>query len=656
MYFIIKCMNIKINRSTIINLPRFYKRAIIFFADFFLLILSVWLAFGLILNQWGLLTGYQWFVPAFAAIFSLPLFIHHGLYRAIFRYLGSQAFLAIALVFVKYGILFFFVFTLVGVQGVPRAIGVIQPLLFFIAVGSSRYFVRYFFGDVGAKQKSIKGTQSSALIYGAGSAGRQLAASLNVNQEILLKGFVDDEASLHGRTINGLPVHSSKNVRAIVQKLKITDIFLAIPSAEQSRRNEIIVNLYDCHVRVCTLPGLLDIISGQVKFSDLHSLNMNDLLGRSAVPPNLTLLEKNIRNKVVLVTGAGGSIGSELCRQIIKFSPRELILIDSSEYSLYCIYEELKSIVGIKVDDSAQNITHVSSYASSLSVRLIPYLASVRDADLMHKIFGAHQPATVYHAAAYKHVPLVEQNPSEGIRNNVLGTLNCALASIMAGTSCFVLISTDKAVRPTNIMGASKRVAELVLQALADRCSKDGMQIQFAMVRFGNVLGSSGSVIPLFEAQIKSGGPITLTHREVTRYFMTITEAAQLVIQAGAMTISGDVFLLNMGEPVRIYELAKRLIYLSGLTLKDDSNPQGDIEIKVTGLRPGEKLYEELLIGENPQPTSHPKIMKASEEYLSWDDLELRLEKLYLALEAKDINLIKKLLKNLVPGYLASDV
>ena len=365
------------------------------------------------------------------------------------------------------------------------------------------------------------------------------------------------------------------------------------------------------------------------------------------------LLEKNILGQTVLVTGAGGSIGSELCRQIIKFSPKSLILIDNSEHSLYLIYEELNRVLsGLEKERLAGGGDDQTALSDlGLPIKLVPCLASVRDKDLLLNIFKSHQPATVFHAAAYKHVPLVEQNSAEGISNNVFGTLTCAQVSVECGVANFILVSTDKAVRPTNVMGASKRIAELVLQAMADIASRGNHSTNYSMVRFGNVLGSSGSVAPLFSAQIAAGGPITLTHPEVTRYFMTIPEAAQLVIQASAMADGGDVFVLDMGEPVRIYDLAVKMTYLSGLLVRDAAHPHGDIEIKVTGLRPGEKLYEELLIGDNPQPTAHPKIMKAHEEFLSWDDLQKELERLNFALNAMDDKLIKEMLRKLVPGY-----
>jgi FlaA1/EpsC-like NDP-sugar epimerase len=465
---------------------------------------------------------------------------------------------------------------------------------------------------------------------------------------MFIKGFIDDDPHLQGSTVNGIPVYPNIDLEDSIRRLDITDVLLAIPSANQIRRREIIDSLFGCGVRVRTLPGLIDLASGRVRISDLHDLDMNDLLGRAVVPPDVDLLEKNIRDQVVLVTGAGGSIGSELCRQIIKFSPKSLILIDSSEHSLYLIHEELKKVL-IDLEDG--RLAEGSDDNAAPSIKIVPCLASVRDGDLLLKIFKTHKPFTVFHAAAYKHVPLVEKNPAEGIRNNVFGTLTCAQVSVECAVSNFILVSTDKAVRPTNVMGASKRIAELVLQALAEVSVNGDHSPNFSMVRFGNVLGSSGSVAPLFSAQIAAGGPITLTHSCVTRYFMTIPEAAQLVIQASAMAEGGDVFVLDMGEPVRIYDLAVKMVYLSGLLVKDETHPHGDIEIKITGLRPGEKLYEELLIGDNPQPTPHPKIMKAHEEYLSWDELLQQLEKLNLALVACDAQMVREALKKLVPGY-----
>jgi FlaA1/EpsC-like NDP-sugar epimerase len=640
-------------KQSLLNLPRSVKRGLVIFVDFLICGFSIWLAFGLRLDQWGYLQGQQWIVYLIATGFSFPLFVSFGLYRAIFRYIGSAAFITIIRVFVIYTCLFFGVFTLYGVDGIPRSIGVIQPMLLFIGICTSRYFVQSWLGGINNVQKSFHLKQPIALIYGAGPTGRQLASGLSINKELLVKGFIDDDPHLQGSTINGISVYPNTGLEDLIHRLEITDVLLAITSGSQDRRSEIIASLNGCGVRVRTLPGLIDLASGRVRISDLQDLDMNDFLGRAVVPPKVRLLEKNILGQVVLVTGAGGSIGSELCRQIIKFSPKSLILIDSSEHSLYLIYEELKRIlIGLEDNRLAGDGDHQTSLSNLvLPVKLVPCLASVRDKNLLLNIFKSHQPTTVFHAAAYKHVPLVEQNSTEGIRNNVFGTLTCAQVSVECGVANFILVSTDKAVRPTNVMGASKRIAELVLQAMADLASRSDHSINYSMVRFGNVLGSSGSVAPLFSAQIAAGGPITLTHPEVTRYFMTITEAAQLVIQASAMAEGGDVFILDMGEPIRIYDLAVKMIYLSGHLIKDEKHPHGDIEIKVTGLRSGEKLHEELLIANNPQPTTHPKIMKAHEEFLSWDDLQEELEGLNVALDACDAQLIRRVLKKLVPGY-----
>lgn len=638
-------------KQALLKLPRPVKRVLVMFTDTLFCGFSVWLAFGLRLDQWSYFQHTQWMVFFITVGFSLPLFIMFGLYRAIFRYIGSTAFLSIIYAFIIYSILIFSVFTFIGVDEAPWSIGIIQPILLFIGISVSRFLMGNWLGVINNSPKATHRSKSFALIYGAGSAGSQLASVLRGTKEILVKGFIDDDPRLQGSTINGIAVYSNSGLQDLIHRLNITDVLLAIPSVCKERRSEIINSLNGCRVRVRTLPELTDLASGRVRSFDLHDLDMNDLLGRTVVPPKVALLEKNIRGKVVLVTGAGGSIGSELCRQIIKHSPKSLILIDTSEHSLYLIYEELKK----NLIDLESDLLGVDNDATSadlvLSHKLVPYLASVRDEDLLLKLFRAHRPFIVFHAAAYKHVPLVEQNPAEGIRNNVFGTLTCAQVSIECGVSHFILVSTDKAVRPTNVMGASKRIAELVLQAKANISTKGEHSVNFSMVRFGNVLGSSGSVAPIFRAQIAAGGPVTLTHPEVTRYFMTIPEAAQLVIQASSMATGGDVFVLDMGEPVRIYDLAVKMVYLSGLLVKDADHPHGDIEIVVTGLRPGEKLNEELLIGDNPQPTTHPKITKAHEEFLSWGELQQGLEKLNLVLGSSDFMLIREMLKNLVHSY-----
>jgi FlaA1/EpsC-like NDP-sugar epimerase len=541
-----------------------------------------------------------------------------------------------------YAVLYCVAFAVVGVPGVPRTVGVLQPLLLLLGVTLSRAFVRYWLGGIylGIVHRE---RLPRVLIYGAGSAGRQLAAALKTSPELVVVGLLDDDDRLHGQVLNGLKIYDPATVVALVVKLRVTQVFLAIPSASRARRNEILELVRAARVQVRTLPGVLELAQGKVQVSDLKELDIEDLLGRDPVPPNPLMLAKNIAGKVVMVTGAGGSIGSELCRQIVKAGPAVLLLVELTEFALYAIEQELQSLV---LDEQ---------HGDAPLLRLVPLLANVRDAARMDEILRTWKPHTVYHAAAYKHVPLVEHNPAEGVKNNVQGTLNTAQLAAVHGVSDFVLISTDKAVRPTNVMGTSKRLAEMVLQAqaalLQGQVQGQGGQTRFSMVRFGNVLGSSGSVVPLFRKQIKDGGPITLTDERITRYFMTIPEAAQLVIQAGAMASGGDVFVLDMGEPVKIIDLAKRMVELSGLCLKSEVNPNGDIALAVTGLRPGEKLYEELLIGDNPLPTSHSRIMKAHEDFVPWDELQAKLGGLGLALDANDVPLIRSLLKDLVPGY-----
>jgi FlaA1/EpsC-like NDP-sugar epimerase len=560
-----------------------------------------------------------------------------------------------------YGVAFAGVFTFVGVPGVPRTVGLLQPILLMLLVGASRTFARVWLGGL-YHQQLRKSSLPQALIYGAGSAGRQLAAAMANSPEMRVAGFLDDDDRLHGHELNGLPIYNPADLAEVLPSTNVTEVLLALPSVSRARRNEILNALKAHHVVVRTLPGLGDIVTGKVSMSDLKDLDIDDLLGREPVKPNGLLLNLNTYRKTVLVTGAGGSIGSELCRQILRLNPKKLLLVDVSEFSLYQIHQELESLrKDMALAESGDRLDEDEVTANGF-VEIVPLLASVCDEVRMHEIMNTWQPDTVYHAAAYKHVPLVEHNPAEGIRNNVWGTWTCAMAAAQNGVRNFVLVSTDKAVRPTNIMGASKRLAEMVLQGLSElnvaQLNPGGTPPKtrtcFSMVRFGNVLGSSGSVVPLFREQIRNGGPITLTHPEITRYFMTIPEAAQLVIQAGAMGTGGDVFVLDMGQSVRIIDLARRMIELSGLSVKDEWHPEGDIEIAITGLRPGEKLYEELLIGDNPKGTQHPRIMKAHEPLLPWVALEKKLMAMSAATGANDVPLIRGLLKDLVVDYQAS--
>lgn len=632
----------------LLALPRPAKRVVALALDASLIVLTVWIAFYLRLDEWVRLAGEGLFQPMWAVtvswLIALPVFITHGFYRAIFRYSGMAAMQMVLRALALYGLLYAAVVTAIGLPGVPRSVGIIQPMLLLLAVGASRALARYWLG--GLYQNIFQRMNlPKAVIYGAGGAGRQLAQALAHSHEIQVVAFLDDDDRLHGHVLNGLPIHSSGDLQGLVETQGVRTVLLAIPSLPRQRRNEILADLRHFRVAVRTLPNLNDLAQGRVSTADLHELDIDDLLGREPVAPNHILLAKNIVGKVVLVTGAGGSIGSELCRQILAVTPAKLLLIEQSEFALYAIHQELEEkLVGL--DGATPPV-------------LVPLLASVQDDDRMREIMSTWHPDTVYHAAAYKHVPLVEHNPAAGIKNNVLGTLRTAQAAAENGVTDFVLISTDKAVRPTNVMGASKRLAEMALQALAANQAGTSGGIsggtKFSMVRFGNVLGSSGSVVPKFRQQIRDGGPVTLTHPDVTRYFMTIPEAAQLVIQAGAMAKGGDVFVLDMGQPVKIMDLARRMVELSGLTVKDEDHPEGDIEIAVTGLRPGEKLYEELLIGDNPKPTVHPRIMKAHEEFIPWAEFDAKLNALEIALNVNDVGVIRLMMQQLVAGYTPSD-
>ncbi|WP_374615127.1 polysaccharide biosynthesis protein [Sphingorhabdus sp.] len=625
-------MNLQTVALPMLALPRWAKRFVVTSVDAGACVLTVWLAYYLRLGEFvALSSNALWAVVASIGI-ALPIFIVSGLYRAIFRYSGWPALLAVARAVSIYGLLYASIFTAIGVQDVPRTVGIIQPILLLLFVGASRALARIWLGD---QYQSIlkQASRPKALIYGAGRTGRQLVAAMTNSHEMQVVGFLDDDDRLHGHVLNGQPIYNPADLANLAATLTISDVLLAMPSLSRKRRNEILTQIRTARVAVRTLPSVTDLAQGKVSISDLRELEIDDLLGREPVMPNHILLAMNVCGKVVMVTGAGGSIGSELCRQILSVGPSKLLLIEQSEFALYGIHQELEEKL------------------SGREITLVPLLASVQDNERMREIMSTWHPDTLYHAAAYKHVPLVEHNPAEGVKNNVLGTLRTAQAAVENGVSDFVLISTDKAVRPTNIMGASKRLAEMVLQAFA--ATAPGTK--FSMVRFGNVLGSSGSVVPKFRQQIRCGGPITLTHPEITRFFMTIPEASQLVIQAGAMAKGGDVFVLDMGQSVRIIDLARRMIELSGLTVKDEQSPDGDIEIEITGLRPGEKLYEELLIGDNPKPTSHSRIMKAHEEFIPWTELEGKLNALEMALNVNDVGVIRLMMEKLVTGYTPTD-
>jgi FlaA1/EpsC-like NDP-sugar epimerase len=639
-------LNILLAKSAtpLLTLSRPVKRLVVVALDIVLSLVSVWMAFYLRLDQTDLPVMEQKNVYLLAPLLAVPLFVRFGLYRAIFRYTGMAALVSTAKAVGAYATMFFSVLLLLKWDGVPRSVGLIQPLLFLVLVGGSRAIARFWLAGLSGKPRH---TDGRLLIYGAGEAGVHAAYALAVDHQYSLLGFIDDDSAKTGGSINGVEIIGSADVAETVERMGITDILLAIPSLGRLQRNEIIARLRSLPVHVRTLPGMSDLASGRVTIQDFQELDVEDLLGRSPVSPDQALLERNLTNKVVLVTGAGGSIGGELCRQIVLEKPSRLILLDHNEFGLYSIHGELFGLCS----------------ELALQIEVVPLLASVGNFERLREICQLYQPATVYHAAAYKHVPLVESNPSEGVLNNVFGTLNMARAAMESEVAHFVLVSTDKAVRPTNVMGATKRMAELVLQALAGSASvrfdlADGSRghelrnnTLFSMVRFGNVLGSSGSVVPLFRKQILSGGPLTVTHLDVTRYFMTIPEAAQLVLQAGAMAHGGDVFVLDMGQPVKILDLARRMAQLSGLKLRDEANPQGDIEIKITGLRPGEKLYEELLIGDNPEGTAHERIMKAREESVHWSVLAPLLVEMRQAAIQSNGEVLKNIMLQLVHGY-----
>ncbi|EFV9559900.1 NAD-dependent epimerase/dehydratase family protein, partial [Shigella sonnei] len=593
------------------------KRGIIICIDVVMVIFSFWLSYWLRLDeQTAFLSAPMWFAAAILTIFTVFIFIRIGLYRAVLRYVSAKIMLLIpvgilastlSLVVISYSLSIM----------LPRTVVGIYFLVLLLLTSGSRLLFRMILNY------GVKGS-APVLIYGAGESGRQLLPALMQAKEYFPVAFVDDNPRLHKAVIHGVTVYPSDKLSYLVDRYGIKKILLAMPSVSKSQRQKVITRLEHLPCEVLSIPGMVDLVEGRAQISNLKKVSIDDLLGRDPVAPDAKLMAENITGKAVMVTGAGGSIGSELCRQIVRYKPAKLVLFELSEYALYAIEKELSALCDKEV----------------LNVPVIPLLGSVQRQNRLQMVMKSFGIQTVYHAAAYKHVPLVEHNVVEGVRNNVFGTLYCAESAIESGVETFVLISTDKAVRPTNTMGTTKRLAELVLQALSARQS----QTRFCMVRFGNVLGSSGSVVPLFEKQIAQGGPVTLTHRDIIRYFMTIPEASQLVIQAGAMGHGGDVFVLDMGDPVKIYDLAKRMIRLSGLSVRDDKNPDGDIAIEVTGLRPGEKLYEELLIGDSVQGTSHPRIMTANEVMLPWQDLSLLLKELDQACHDFDHERIRSLL------------
>ncbi len=625
--------------DTMLALPRPAKRLLAMCVDICLCVLTVWIVLCLRHETWVTIQGYQWLPVILAPLFAIPLFIVFGLYRAIFRFAGREALVAVARAMGVYTLMYSAVFVTTSYQDVPRTIGLLQPALLLLSVGAVRLAARLLLGEpYVVKLRSL--SAANVLIYGAGDSGLALASSLSRNQEMRVVGFLDDNPSLHKGQLMGMDVYNPQELTKVVQRLQVRDVLLALPSITRQRRNEILKTISTARVAVRTLPTLSDLALGRVKENDLRELDIEDLLGRDAVEPRPDLMQKNILGKVVLVTGAGGSIGSELCRQILQVGPIKLILVELNEFALYTLLEDLTLLQQKLQRDTTQ---------------IVPLLASVKEAQHLRQIMQVWKPDTIYHAAAYKHVPLVEHNPIAGIQNNVFGTLNVAQIAIECGVSDLVLISTDKAVRPTNVMGATKRLAEMILQALAQEIGTQGSNTRLSMVRFGNVLGSSGSVVPKFRQQIHAGGPISITHPNVTRYFMTIPEAAQLVIQAAAMPPSqpycAEVFVLDMGEPVKIVDMARSMVELSGLTLRELGHPEGDIALEITGLRPGEKLYEELFIGASLQKTSHPKIHRAQEHFTPWAMLNAQIDNLQKISNDNSFSEIQQLLRKYVIEY-----
>ena len=613
--------------NRILSLHRYSKRTIAIITDIGLCTLCTWLAFTLRLEEFILFKNFNFYPVFVSIIIAIPVFWLFGLYRTIFRYTGLSIILNILASTFVYGLFYFLIVGFYGIQGVPRSIGVIQPMLLFFGIIGSRLAIKYILTGNYSFKKSFN--KKNVLVYGAGESGRQLVTALENSLEFKVVAFLDDNEQLHRQFILGKTVYSMIKLENLVKTKDISLVFLALPTISRSKRNQIIENLNQYKLTVKTLPSISEIVDGRITISDIKDLNVDDLLNRDEVQPDIKLLNKNINSKTVLVTGAGGSIGSELCRQVIKLKPKNLLLLELNEFALYKIYEELQNY--------------------NKDLKIISILVDAKEQTKLETIFETFKVDTVYHAAAYKHVPLVEENICEGVRNNVFSTLAVAKAAVKKKVSNLVLISSDKAVRPTNIMGASKRLSELCMQGIYNH-TKD-ISANFSIVRFGNVLESSGSVIPKFKKQIKEGGPITLTHEDVTRYFMTVTEAAQLVIQAGAMGKHSEVFVLDMGKSVKIRDLVDKMIKLSGFRIKDDKNLNGDIEVKITGLRPGEKLYEELLIGNNPQKTHHERIQKAQDPFIPFDQLKLDLDDLSTLLNNNKVLEVKKTLERLLPSY-----
>jgi FlaA1/EpsC-like NDP-sugar epimerase len=593
-------------------------------ADAIMIPVALWSALVLKFDSFGTGIGDSGWLYVVAVLAALPLFARLGLYRAVIRFMGPAAMVAVGSGVTLSVLLLALYERTIGTHEVPLSAFAIYWALALLYVGGSRFLARHLLNGQGRSTTRVA-------IYGAGEAGAQLASALKMRGDYMPVAYIDDDRKLQRSYVNGIEVFDADELPELIDRLKITRVLLALPQASRRRRRDILRNLEPLHVHLQTVPEISDIVAGRAKVEDIRDVDVGDLLGRDAVPPNPMLLDACIRNRSVMVTGAGGSIGSELCRQIVRLAPNRLILFEMSELALYTIERELRALVE----------------RLGLNVELVPLLGNAHHKYRVREVLQTYGVQTVYHAAAYKHVPIVEANMIEGIHNNVFSTWHTAEAALETGVETFVLISTDKAVNPTNVLGATKRLAELVLQGLQRR----GAKTRFCMVRFGNVLESSGSVVPLFREQIHNGGPVTVTHPEVIRYFMTIPEAAQLVLQAGSMGIGGDVFVLDMGKPVRIDHLARHMVNLMGLTVRDEEHPDGDIEIEYIGLRPAEKLFEELLIGNNVAGTEHPMIMRATEHSISWESLQLVLDELLIAMRKFDCKRAREILHEVVAEY-----
>lgn len=621
-------------RRSLMELPPLGRRLLLGAIDVMLIPLAIWLSFWLRtaypFSQH--LAASLWLFPAVWAV-GLSLYAFTGQYRGLTRYVSSNAFYALALRNAALVLLVFLLGTLLPVQMPPRSSWPLLWLLLTALTGGTRFVLRDLLLRANHPPRP---TRPAVVIYGAGAAGAQLAVALRFARSHTVAAFIDDNSELWTRDLDGVAIHAPQRLPELASRYQVTQVLLAIPSLSRSKRRRIVHDIQQEGVLVLQVPTLEDITSGRARINTLRPVVIEELLGRDAVPPDSQLLGPGVSGSVIAVTGAGGSIGSELCRQILKLGPKALVLIERSEPALYAIHKELQKLFPDGPD-------------------VIPVLGSAADAALVQRYFAEHYVELVFHAAAYKHVPLVEANPVAGLANNVQTTRVIAQAALDQGVRQMVLISTDKAVRPTNVMGASKRVAELVVQGFAEQAKRQGAQTRFAMVRFGNVLGSSGSVVPLFRQQISAGGPITLTHPEIIRYFMTIPEAAQLVLQAAVLAEGGDLFLLDMGEPVRILDLARQMVRLSGLQVRDAHNPDGDIEIRCTGLRPGEKLYEELLIEASSEATAHPLIYRAREASLPPEHLWPLLDALEGAIALQDASVALSLLAQLVPEWQRGD-